>query len=233
MGLTTLSPKQQETTKVIFKLTQAVHYPPTLDEIAKEMGITKGTLQYHISALKKKNIINWTKGAARSIQVICEKCLQDCAKEIPAPVNHSSNFESIRLKSLKQEFSMEKAQIPILGQIAAGKPLELMDQSEEYLELDSYFPQGCFALRVKGESMIDAFINDGDIVLIEPTRNANNGQIVVALIDGEASTLKRFYKKTDGTIMLKPENPYMDPIYLDASQTLDIQGIVKGVIRKL
>ena len=131
------------------------------------------------------------------------------------------------------EFEVQREAIPILGQITAGLPLEITNQAEEYLELDSFFPLGCYALKVKGQSMIDALINDGDVVLIEPRKVANNGEIVVALINRESSTLKRFYKQKDGRIMLKPENPYMEPIYLDPTDTLDIQGVVKGVLRRL
>ena len=80
--------------------------------------------------------------------------------------------------------------------------------------------------------MIDALINDGDIVLVEPRKVANNGEIVVALIN-ESSTLKRFYKEANGMIRLQPENPYMEAIYVDPNDSFNIQGVVKGVLRKL
>jgi len=239
MGIETLSPKQKETAETIFKLTLEAHYPPTLDEIAARMGITKGTLQYHISALKKKNIITWNQGSARSIRIVDDNSYDYCKEKfITNDINHSvpSPADFNRRPSgniVKDEFAVERESIPLLGQITAGLPLEITNQAEEYLELDSFFPLGCYALRVKGESMIDALINDGDIVLVEPRKIANNGEIVVALINQESSTLKRFYKQKDGSIMLKPENPYMEPIYLDPSDSLDIQGIVKGVLRRL
>jgi repressor LexA len=250
MSIELLSPKQKETTEIIFKLTHREHFPPTLDEIAAEMGITKGTLQYHISALKKKNIITWNQGSARSIRIVDDASYEYCkskygnafhkaletrtSSDLDRISSVSSLFTNPQSKLRKSsEFTVEKESIPILGQITAGLPLEITNQAEEYLELDSFFPLGCYALKVKGESMIDALINDGDIVLIEPRKIAHNGEIVVALINRESSTLKRFYKQKDGRIMLKPENPFMEPIYLDATDTLDIQGVVKGVLRKL
>lgn len=242
MSSITLSPKQQETAETIFRLTQETHYPPTLDEIASSMGITKGTLQYHISALKKKNIITWTQGAARSLRIIDDYTYDYCQQKFPAKA--SKRFLSTEPSPVtelnpintegKPEFASSKVEIPILGQITAGLPLEVTNQAEEYLELDSFFPVGCYALRVKGQSMIDALINDGDVVLVEPRKVANNGEIVVALINGESSTLKRFYKEANGMIRLQPENPYMEAIYVDPRVVgFDIQGVIKGVLRKL
>ena len=225
---TVLSPKQEETAEVIYRLTYQNNYPPTLDEIASEMGITKGTLQYHMTALRKKGAIDWNTGSARSVQIIDQEVASHCQEKFPNLVKTSSTM-------LPDDFEVttEKASIPVLGQIAAGKPLDVMDRADEYLELDSYFPSGCFALKVKGESMVDALISDGDLVLIEPRKTANNGEIVVALVNNEGATLKRFYKEDD-LIRLQPENPTMDPILINPRQDdLKIQGIVKGVVRKM
>jgi repressor LexA len=224
---TVLSPKQEETAEVIYKLSQQFNYPPTLDEIASEMGITKGTLQYHMTALRKKEAVTWNPGSARSVQIINKEVLQHCMEKFPslqkAHVGTPAEFE----------VQTERSSIPVLGQIAAGQPLDVMDRADEYLELDSYFPSGCYALKVKGESMIDALISDGDLVLIEPRDSAANGEIVVALVNNEGATLKRFYKEED-KIRLQPENPTMEPIYLNPSKDdLKIQGIVKGVVRKM
>jgi repressor LexA len=218
-----LSPKQEECTETIYKLTQDYRYPPTLDEIAASMGITKGTLQYHMTALRKKNIITWNPGSARSVRIVDPGSIKHCEQKFSAAPSRTREFS----------VSRESSKIPILGKIAAGSPLTLMDQTDEYLELDSYFPQGCFALKVKGESMVDALISDGDLVLIEPRKTAHNGEIVVALINNEASTLKRFFKENDGRIRLQPENPQMKPLYVGPQDQLNIQGIVKGVIRKV
>ena len=216
-----LSPKQEETVQTILRLTDKFSYPPTLDEIAAAMSITKGTLQYHMTALRKKGAIDWNTGSARSVRVI------NSLNSSYSPVDSS--------KTGAEEFTTTEARtrVPILGKIAAGAPLDVCDQTDEYLELDSFFPDGCYALKVKGESMIDALISDGDLVLIEPRHTAHEGEIVVALLEGSATTLKRFFKEDDGRIRLQPENPTMKPIFLSKSDDLKVQGIVKGVIRKV
>lgn len=228
---TVLSPKQEETAEVIYKLSFENNFPPTLDEIASEMGITKGTLQYHMTALRKKEAVSWNTGSARSVQIVDDKVLQHCREKFPNLEKNNKGQPAYK----RDEFDVqvEKSSIPVLGQIAAGQPLDVMDRAEEYLELDSFFPSGCYALKVKGESMIDALISDGDLVLIEPRDSASNGEIVVALVNNEGATLKRFFKEED-RIRLQPENPTMDPIYLNPSKDdLKIQGIVKGVVRKM
>jgi repressor LexA len=224
---TNLSPKQEETAEVIYKLNYQFNFPPTLDEIASEMGITKGTLQYHMTALRKKGAVTWNTGSARSVQIVDPEVLEHCHEKFPslakAHVGTPAEFE----------VQSERSSIPILGQIAAGLPLDILDRADEYLELDSYFPTGCFALKVKGESMVDALISDGDLVLIEPRDSARNGEIVVALINNESATLKRFFKEED-CIRLQPENPTMEAIYINPQRdNLKIQGIVKGVVRKM
>jgi repressor LexA len=233
---TFLSPKQEETTEVIYQLTHKFNYPPTLDEIAAEMGITKGTLQYHMTALRKKEAVTWNPGSARSVRVVHPEVLDHCKQSFPEIAKANGGETYIRPASDSSEFNVyqERTQIPVLGKIAAGLPLDVMDRADEYLELDTYFPDGCYALKVKGESMVDALISDGDLVLIEPRNAANNGEIVVALINNEGATLKRFFKEEDSRIRLQPENPTMEAIYIDTKRDdLKIQGIVKGVVRKM
>jgi len=229
---TVLSPKQEETAEVIYRLTNKFNFPPTLDEIAAEMGITKGTLQYHMSALKKKSAITWNSGSARSVRIVDMCVVGHCPAKFPNIVkdNYGISYKSQQDNS---EFSSGTRSIPILGKIAAGQPFTVMDETDEYLELDSYFADGCYALRVKGESMIDAFICDGDLVLVEPRDIPRNGEIVVALINDESATLKRYFHEGD-RIRLQPENPTMQAIYVDPSkQKLRVQGVVKGIVRKV
>lgn len=233
---TFLSPKQEETAEVIYKLTNKFNYPPTLDEIAAEMGITKGTLQYHMTALRKKEAVIWNTGSARSVRVTHPEVLAHCQHSFPNVAKANGGESYIRPASNNREFDVRQArtQIPVLGKIAAGQPIDVMESADEYLELDTYFQDGCFALKVKGESMVDALISDGDLVLIEPRKSAHNGEIVVALINNEGATLKRFFKEEDGKVRLQPENPTMAAIYVDTRvDDLKIQGIVKGVVRKM
>ena len=127
--------------------------------------------------------------------------------------------------------------IPIVGRIAAGEPIEALEQHDDFLELGvGTVPDGCYALQVKGKSMIEDLIDDGDLVVIKPQQTAENGDIVVALvIDGEApegtATLKRLYRERD-RIRLQPRNPEMAPIYVEP-QNLRVQGKVVSVIRHL
>jgi len=120
--------------------------------------------------------------------------------------------------------------LPLLGAVAAGAPLEAIDQNE-LLELDTLFTgPGRFALEVRGNSMIEDHIQDGDFVVIEEQKTAANGERVVAMIDGEV-TLKRFYKEKD-RIRLEPANGDMDPIIVDASEDATVLGVLVGVVRK-
>jgi repressor LexA len=122
--------------------------------------------------------------------------------------------------------------IPVYGIVAAGSPVEAIQQEDDRLQLDELFPtrQGLFALRVRGNSMIEDHIQDGDLVLIQPQSEPQNGQRVVAWIDGDV-TLKRFYRER-GRIRLEPSNAQMQPIYVSARDNFRILGVLRGVIRR-
>jgi len=118
----------------------------------------------------------------------------------------------------------------LLGRIAAGKPIEALEQREVISIMPDARGEDVFVLQVKGNSMIDDHIQDGDYVIIEKRNDAENGETVVALLDGENATLKRFYREK-GHVRLQPANPAMDPIIIKNGK-LEIQGVVIGVIRK-
>lgn len=121
--------------------------------------------------------------------------------------------------------------IPLAGNIAAGAPIDAID-SGDFLEIENrYVPSGCYALKVKGESMIEDGIYDGDFVIVKPNPSPKNGEIVVALID-ESATLKRFYKEGGG-YRLQPANSAMQPIMVGADDPLIIQGTVVALFRNL
>jgi repressor LexA len=121
--------------------------------------------------------------------------------------------------------------IPLLGWVTAGNPVDILDDNETIRVPRGMLRKNCYALRVRGHSMIDDQIQDGDIIVIEKRESAENGETVVAMINGEQVTLKRFYIETDG-IRLQPANPDMPPIHL-RHEELQILGIVSGVIRQL
>jgi len=123
----------------------------------------------------------------------------------------------------------EGIQLPLLGYVTAGQPVEIPENRENVTVPRHMVRKNCYALRVRGHSMIDDHIQDGDIIIVEKRETAENGESVVAMINGEKVTLKRFYVEADG-IRLQPANPSMDPIYL-RHEELQILGIVAGVIR--
>ena len=121
------------------------------------------------------------------------------------------------------------ADVPVLGWISAGQPVDISEEQESVAVPVSMVRRNSYALRVRGHSMIDDNIQDGDVVIIEKRETAENGQSVVAMINGEQVTLKKFYVESDG-IRLQPANPDMSPIYL-RNEDVQILGIVTGVIR--
>jgi len=176
-------------------------YAPSYREIGDYFKLSStATIAEHIESLKSKGYLSHEENLARSIQV-------------NQPVeNESPEFFAI----------------PLLGSIAAGKPIEAI-QSNETIDIPrDMMGQNVFALKVRGESMIDDGILNGDYVIVEQTRTAKNGDIVVALIDNDSVTLKRFYREKD-RIRLQPANSAMRPMFFDK---VVIQGKVKGVLRK-
>jgi repressor LexA len=121
-------------------------------------------------------------------------------------------------------------EIPLLGYVTAGQPVDIPEERETVTVPRHMVRKNSYALRVRGHSMIDDHIQDGDIIIVEKRETAENGESVVAMINGERVTLKRFYVEADG-IRLQPANPAMEPIYL-RHEELQILGIVAGVIRQ-
>jgi len=178
-------------------------YSPTMQEIGDHLQLTKVTVFEHVGALERSGILTrGPKHTARSLRI-------------------SPDFE----------FPDERPTLlPLVGQIAAGMPIEAVEDRES-LDLEGLFPPGAetFALRVRGNSMIDEQIRDGDYVVCERRTEAYQGETVVALLDDGEATLKKFYRE-DGRIRLQPANADFDPLYVD---NVTIQGIVVGVIRTM
>src|SRR5262245_3048384 len=175
---------------------------PTLEEIGQHLGIHRVTVHQHVGALVKKGAVQKLPQRSRSIEI------------------------------LDKEF-LPRPSIPLLGRIAAGRPLEAVEEAEQFT-IEDLLPVDLqskgFLLRVQGDSMIDDHIANGDLVVVEPRNAARDGEIVVAIVDGEA-TLKRLYREADGW-RLQPANDAMSPIHVKASQKLEIRGVVRGVIRR-
>lgn len=207
-----LPPRQRDVLRLIATLTDQQGYPPTLAELAHSLGLrNRMTVHQHVAALKKKGLVHWEPGLNRSLTVVGTS-----EQFLPESQNKSSNPPT--------------EGVPLAGTIAAGRPIDAV-ACDEYLEIESrYRDNGCFALKVKGDSMIEDGIYDGDYVIVKPNPSPNNGDIVVAVLGDGTATLKRFYKEK-GHFRLMPANKDMEPIYISASEQVEIQGIVVGLFR--
>jgi repressor LexA len=203
--------KQIRILDVIREFTAAHGYPPSVREIGEAVGLSSSsTVQSHLKTLERRGLL-WRDPTKPRALVPREHARQNVA---PPPAGEAP----------------EVALIPVVGRVAAGVPITAAENLEETFVLPASFARraGTFMLRVKGDSMIDAAILDGDLLVIDPRPDATNGEIVVAMIDGEA-TVKRFYREP-GRIRLQPENSSMAPIY---AEDVTIVGRVEAVVRRL
>ena len=178
-------------------------FMPTLAEIAKEFGYkNRSTVQQHLQSIEKKGYIRRSSNLSRGIELL-----------------------------LEDKFFIPK---PVLGEVAAGNPLTIYPDSIDTIELPTIarMPRDSFLLRVKGESLKDAYIFSGDVVIVNPNLEPLNGKIVVAVLD-DAAVVKRFYKK-NGSIELHSENPEYEPIIIEKSYAnFKLVGNVVGIYRSM
>lgn len=201
-----ISKKQQEILDYIKAEILDKGYPPTVREICENVGLrSTSSVHSHLSSLERNGYIRRDPTKPRAIE-ICDE-----------------SFQAVRTEMIS---------LPIVGNVAAGQPILAQENIESYFPVPAeVVPAGegdCFALKVRGSSMINAGIFDGDILFVRTTDSAENGEIIVALID-DSATVKRFYKE-DGHIRLQPENDAMDPIIVD---TCTIIGKPFGVFRSM
>lgn len=211
----TLYKRQREIFEYICQYINKFGHSPTLREIATAMQLSSlATVHEHLMALEKKHVLRRYEGAVRGIEITYE--------EISTFEDESPAFQSVDLG----------ISIPMVGYIAAGRPIDAIEDTTTTITIPFDMVSGVkrtYVLQVKGDSMIEAGILDGDFVIIEQASTANNGDIIVALIDNQVATLKRFFKMPGGIYKLEPANSTMDPIFV---KDLQIQGTVKGVLRK-
>ncbi len=201
--------------QAIDELSTANNRPPTNRELGQYLGgKSTGHIDYHLRILKERGVIHHDAKKSRGISLI------GGSDSMPIPIN--------------------SRRVPIVGTIAAGSPIEATMEEGDYVSVSGLPPskvesEGLYALRVKGTSMIDDLIDDGDIVVIRPQQTASDGDTVVALLEGPTetgeATLKRFYRERD-RVRLEPRNRSMAPIYVKP-ESLQIQGKVVTVIRQL
>lgn len=197
-----LTKRQKQVFDFINNFTEIQDYPPSLEEIASHLKLSSlSTAHYHVEGLIKKGLLTKRWNANRSLEVI----------------GHQTSVGVV---------------LPLLGKIAAGKPIEAISDGET-IELPPSLVgrKGTYVLQVQGESMIDEHIRDGDYVVVEERDAADNGETVVALLNGCEATLKKFYRERDGLIRLQPANPSMSPIYC-REEDCRIQGVVVAILRK-
>jgi repressor LexA len=200
--------RQRQLYDFISDFVQKHSYSPSFEEIGEGMGLSSlATVHKHVSNLEKKGLLTRDYNRSRSIDLLPPK------------------------GRLKQAMSVNSTMVlPLLGRIAAGQPIEAVANPETISLADFVRSKEVFVLEVRGDSMQDEAILNGDYVLVEKAKTAHNGEIVVALVDGTDATLKRFYREGD-SIRLQPSNATMKPIIVPAA-TVQIQGKVIGVLRK-
>ena len=196
-----LTKRQKEILDYVRDFLDGQGYSPTLEEIADHFALASLNGVYkHLRALEERGFIRRLSNQARSIQVL--------NPERSSP-----------------------ATLPLLGYVTAGQPVEAVVNVEQISIPESFLTRGRnYVLRVRGNSMIEEHIQDGDYVVIEQREDAANGEMVIALIDGENATLKKFYREHD-KIRLQPAHPVLEPIWLREDQ-VKIQGVVVGIMRK-
>jgi repressor LexA len=204
-----ITKRQREVYDFIHDFVQQHGYSPSFEEIGSGLGLSSlATVHKHVSNLEKKGLLKREYNRSRSIDVLPARGLFRRQPKTPPP----------------------DLSLPLLGRIAAGQPIEAVQQGESISLGDITRSKDVFVLQVKGESMRDEHIVDGDYVLVEKTNNARDGEIVVALVEGTDATLKRLYRE-GAKIRLQPSNSAMAPIVV-AAKSVQVQGRVIGVLRK-
>jgi repressor LexA len=200
--------RQKEVYDFISDFVQKQGYSPSFEEIGAGLDLSSlATVHKHITNLEKKGLLTRDFNRSRSIDLVPAK------------------------GRLKQAMSVNTTLVlPLLGRIAAGQPIEAVQNSETISLADFVRSKDVFVLEVRGDSMQDEAILNKDYVLVEKAKTAHNGDIVVALVDGSDATLKRFYREGDN-VRLQPSNATMKPIIVPAA-AVEIQGRVIGVLRK-
>ncbi len=198
-----VTPRQKQVYEFIARFIEAHKQPPTIAEIGRQFKMSSPASVHSIlSTLEREGFIKRIPNVSRGIEL------------------------------LPQGIDSDDTEIPLLGIVAAGQPIEAILTSDTVSAPRDLIGRGrTFALRVRGDSMIEENIQDGDIIIVVAQQTAQNGQMVVALIDGNYATVKKFYREPD-FIRLEPANPQFKPIFIKTPGRVRIQGIVRGLIRK-
>jgi len=228
-----LTRRQKQVLDFLVSFLNSKGYSPSFEEIAENLGLSSlATVHKHLSTLQRKGFIRRRPNRSRSVDVVAMPGPVPFAKTaVPSRRRRQAGGEIAAVASVAPE-SLGALEFPLLGRIAAGQPIEAIPTPETFSFGDFTSGKGAvFVLKVKGDSMIEDHICNGDYVLVEGAETADNGEIVVALIEGTDATLKRFFRERSGNVRLQPANAQMEPILLPA-RDVRIQGRVIGVLRK-
>lgn len=197
-----LTKRQREILDFLNEFIEQRGYAPSLEEVGRRFGLSSlATVHKHLTNLQEKGFIRRAWNRSRSVELV------------PTRVGARA------------------LDLPLLGTVAAGAPIEAVVSSETVaVPEDLVGRRDTYALRVRGSSMIDEQIRDGDVVIVEDRKTANNGEMVIALLKGADVTLKKFYRE-NGQVRLQPANQNIRPLLVDADQ-VQIQGVVVGVMRR-
>lgn len=198
-----VSPRQRQVFEFISRYIELNKQPPTIAEIGRQFKMSSSASVHSIlSSLEQEGLIKRIPHISRGIEIV------------------------------EQGSSSHEGELPLLGVVAAGQPIEAVLTHQTVSVPRNMVGTGrMFALQVRGDSMIDENIQDGDVIIVASQQTAENGQVVVALIDGNYATVKRFYREPE-FIRLEPGNPQFKPIFIKTPERLQIQGVVRGLIRK-
>src|SRR3989441_4393229 len=178
-------------------------YAPTIEEIGEHFGLSSlATVHKHLTNLQEKGLIKRAWNRSRALELV------------------------------PTEVAVRAVELPLLGRVAAGSPIEAVQSTETiFVPEDMVGKKSTYVLQVKGDSMIEEQIRDGDYVIVEDRKQARDGEMVIALLDRENVTLKKYFRESGGRVRLQPANSRMKPIYVEQGD-LRIQGVVIGVLRK-
>jgi repressor LexA len=210
--------RRQRIVDYIARTVEERGYPPSVREIADAVGLAStSAVHHHLIALERDGLLERGTHSSRARRRTAPRAAQAA--------------DPMKVTPFRMPVERETLSLPVMGEIAAGQPIEAYEDAAETLEVPRSLEarEDSYVLRVRGKSMIDALIDDGDFVIVQPQATAHDGDIVVALLEDNGVTLKRFFREKD-RIRLQPANAEMDPIY---ATDVQIQGKVVGVIRRL
>jgi len=198
-----LTRRQKQVLDFVSRHIQRKGYAPTIEEIGAHFQLRSlATVHKHLTNLQQKGLIKRTWNRSRAMELV------------PA------------------EVIVRAVELPLLGRVAAGTPIEAVQSTETiFVPEDMVGRKDTYVLQVKGDSMIDEQIRDGDYVIVENRKSVRDGEMVIALLDGDRATLKKLYREGAGKLRLQPANARMKPILVDA-ESVRVQGVVIGVLRK-